>query len=220
MKYPSWFQTLRRQYKKWRLGPRSSNDHATHIPVLVALGLLTEVRSVLEFGSGTFSTLTFLNREAFPNLETIRSFENDAEWYAKVKEQTDHDPRITLNYVDGPLSTLVPTLDLSAYDLIFIDDATKATLRAETIRAVVAHCNARNMIVVHDFEVGTYQRAAEAAAQRFRMTAFNPNTGVLWQGRRLSHAALSRVNRVLRRQSMLDLTDIHSWHQVLMPIHR
>lgn len=220
MNYPFWFQNLRRRYKKWRLGPRSANDHATHIPVLVALGLLTEVRSVLEFGSGTFSTLTFLNREAFPHLETILSFENDAAWYAKVREQVSHDPRITLTYADGPLHALVPDLDLAAYDLIFIDDATKASLRAETIQSVVAHCGPRNVIVVHDFEVGTYQRAADAASQKFRMTAFNPNTGVLWQGKRLTYFALSKVNRALRRNAALDLTDIHSWHRELMPIQR
>src|ERR1044071_885749 len=49
--------------------PRAHNDYATHIPILIGLARLREIRRVLEFGCGRYSTLTFLKASAFPHLE-------------------------------------------------------------------------------------------------------------------------------------------------------
>ena len=90
---------LRRRVKYFPT-PRSLNDYATHIPILIGLARLREVRSVLEFGCGHFSTLTFLNRSAFPHLESLLSIENDDSWAATIEQAAKHDPRWTLQVVE------------------------------------------------------------------------------------------------------------------------
>jgi predicted O-methyltransferase YrrM len=217
IKAPDRFRIWVRQYKAWRLGPRAFNDHATHIPTLAALGVLLDVRSVLEFGSGMFSTITFLDRALFPNLASLHSYENDAAWYENVKAKTGRDNRLTLNYVEGPLHGLAGRLNLGAYDLIFIDDATTASLRAETIQQVVRHRGPRNVIVIHDFEVEAYQRAAAEMPKRFTMTAFNPNTGVLWEGDILSARRLRAANRLIRSGApQVAPEDAKAWRETLL----
>ena len=219
MPLPFCIEKLIRLYKIWKRGPRAANDHATNIPVLCALGLLFEVRSVLELGSGLFSTLSFLNKDLFPDLEFIHSYENNPEWHAKVNEQTRRDNRITLTYVDGPLAVLVPGIELSTYDLIFIDDGTKAAVRAESIKAVVRHHSPHNVIVVHDFDVETYIRAAEGVSKQFTMKAYNPHTGILWDAAALTTRQLRLANRLIRKNvHRLEPTDAHTWHEVLKPL--
>src|SRR5262245_54771374 len=101
--------------------PRALNDYATHIPILIGLARLREIRSVLEFGCGHYSTLTFLNRFAFPDLERLHSIENDDAWALAIQEAAKNDPRWSLEVVNGEISDAIP--DLESFDLILIDDS-------------------------------------------------------------------------------------------------
>ena len=90
---------LRRRVKYFST-PRALNDYATHIPILIGLSRLRQIRHVLEFGCGHYSTLTFLNRSAFPHLEQLHSVENDDAWAATIQEAAS-DSRWKLQLVNG-----------------------------------------------------------------------------------------------------------------------
>src|SRR5829696_3354959 len=158
--------------------PRARNDYATHVPVLIGLAKLREIRAVLEFGCGHYSTLTFLNRSAFPHLERLYSIENDDSWAAKIEEAAQDD-RWTLHLVNGEIAESIADLDLEAFDLILIDDSKTSAQRAATIRAIVRKQPQRPWIVIHDFEVEEYRQAASGFRRRHRFRAYNPETGVV-----------------------------------------
>src|SRR6185503_16450373 len=101
------------------LAPRARNDYATHVPILIGLARLREIRSVLEFGCGHYSTLTFLNASAFPDLERLHSIENDDAWATTIQEAAKDDPRWSLQLVNGEISESIP--DLESFDLVLID---------------------------------------------------------------------------------------------------
>jgi predicted O-methyltransferase YrrM len=172
------FAPLRRRVKYFSV-PRASNDYATHIPILIGLSRQREIRHVLEFGCGRYSTLTFLNASAFPHLERLHSIENDDAWAAEMQQTAKADHRWRLRLVDGEISESVSDLDLESFDLILIDDSKTSAQRAATIRAVERRQPQRPWIVIHDFEVEEYREAASGFKQRHRFRAYNPETGVV-----------------------------------------
>ena len=159
--------------------PRALNDYATHVPILIGLARLREIRNVLEFGCGHYSTLTFLNRSAFPHLERLHSVENDDSWASTIEEAAKDDPRWTLQRVNAEVSESIADLDLESFDLILIDDSKTSAQRAATIRAIARMQPQHPWIVIHDFEVEEYRRAASSFKQRQRFRAYNPETGVV-----------------------------------------
>jgi hypothetical protein len=159
--------------------PRALNDYATHVPILIGLARLREIRSVLEFGCGYYSTLTFLNRAAFPHLERLQSVENDVTWAETIHEAAKSDERWTLKLMRGEIADSVPTLDFEAFDLVLLDDSKTSAQRSATICAVAGKQPQRPWIVIHDFEVDEYRRAAAGFKQRYAFKAFNPETGVV-----------------------------------------
>ena len=188
--------------------PRARNDYATHIPILIGLARLCEVRNVLEFGCGNYSTLTFLNRSAFPHLERLQSIENDDSWATTIRE-TAKDDRWTLQLVKGEIADSVA--DLESFDLILIDDSKISAQRAATIRAVARKRPQHPLIVIHDFEVEEYREAATGFKHRHRFRGYNPETGVV--GNRV--ADLKRIERIIRSKAKsLDPDAIEKWTTV------
>jgi|SRR5215213_2614922 len=179
--------------------PRARNDYATHIPILIGLARLREIRSVLEFGCGNYSTLTFLNRSAFPCLERLHSIENDDSWAATIQEAAQDDQRWTLHLVNGEISESVADLDLESFDLILIDDSKTSTQRAATIRAIAAKQPQRPWIVIHDFEIDEYREAASTFKHRHRFRAYNPETGVV--GNRVNE--WKKMDRIIKSKAKL-----------------
>lgn len=198
---------------------RHANPYATHLPVLLGLARLYPVRRVLELGCGFNSTLTFLNRAAFGNLQSLVSYENDPQWARQVAARAGNDSRLTLHQVAGPIHTVVRGLDLGDYDLVLVDDATEAAQRAATIRAVAGRCPAACLVAIHDFEVEAYQSAARAFRRSFCFTAFNPHTGLAWNDARRDTRHLKRLNALIRRRTpLLAPDDLAGWGRALAAV--
>ena len=197
------FAPLRLRVKLFS-APRALNDYATHVPILIGLARLREIKSVLEFGCGYYSTLTFLNRAAFPHLERLQSVENDASWAETIHEAAKSDERWTLKLVRREIAEAVP--DLEAFDLVLIDDSKTSAQRSATIRAVAGKQPQRPWIVIHDFEVEEYRRAAAGFKQRHTFKAFNPETGVLCNNRVNEWKVLDRTIRARSRTLEPDQT--------------
>ena len=100
--------------------------------------------------------------------------------------------------VDVPLDrSLVADLDLESFDLILIDDSKTSVQRAATIRAVVRKQPQHPWIVIHDFEVEDYRKAARDFKHCHRFRGYNPETGVV--GNR--HAEWNTIDQIIRSKA-------------------
>ena len=199
-----------------RPAERADNPYATHVPVLIGLASLLNVRRVVEYGSGEYSTLTFLNRSAFPGLVELRSLENDAEWFAKIARRVGEDPRVEMIHVDGLMSLVAPDVDMSGCDLVFLDDSTNVDERASTIRAVAAKRLDSTVTIIHDYEMLEYRRAAGAFKNRFNFNSLNPNTGIVWNNAPIDVHKLRSLNKLIKQHSgCLHPSDVNGWIRVL-----
>ena len=189
--------------------PRARNDYSTHLPILIGLARTREIRRVLEFGCGHYSTLTFLNRSAFPQLERLESIENDISWAEAIREAARSDDRWMLKIVDNHIRDSVADLDLEQFDLILIDDSKTSEQRAATIRAVAHQRPQHPWIVIHDYEVDEYRAAATAFKYRYAFKSYNPQTGIV-SNRPLNEA--KSLDRFVKTNSQrLPSDDIHGW---------
>jgi hypothetical protein len=198
-----------------KLAARSNNPYATHLPVLIGLSRLLAVKRVLELGCGKYSTLTFLNKDIFPVLEVLDSFENDLEWANEMKEITRGDPRIKIRLIDKPMSEIVPQIDFQEYDLIFVDDSVTVDERTRTIYEIAKRKTAVKAVVIHDYENKSYREAAKEFSYRFKFDALNPNTGLVWNGEAISTAQLKAMHVLIRKYShQIILDDFHQWIRI------
>lgn len=199
--------------RKYFSTPRARNDYATHIPVLIGLAKLREIRNVLEFGCGHYSTLTFLNRAGFPHLQRLHSIENDDAWAMTLQGLTKDD-RWTLQLVNGEIADSVADLHLETFDLILIDDSKTSAQRAATIRAIARKQPQHAWIVIHDFEVDEYRDAASGFKYRHRFRGYNPETGVVANSDRIDR--LKAIDRAIKSKAKtLEPEAISDWSSSL-----
>lgn len=177
---------------------RSEDPYATHIPVLLFSPTLRPIRHVVEFGCGRYSTMLFLNRSCFPDLETLDSYEDEPRWAEAIVADADSDCRLRMHVTPGAVAEAAKAVCCDDYDLVFIDDSTSVGARVKTISAVSAQRPARPLVLVHDFEMPEYRQAAAGFKNRFRFTALNPNTGLVWNSNQIERSRLARFNRQLR----------------------
>jgi hypothetical protein len=97
----------------------------------------------------------------------------------------------------GSVSATIPRLDISAYDLIFIDDSADAISRSHTLQAVYArrpHCP----VVIHDAELWQYRTRIWAHPPVVIFDVFNPQTAVCLPRHSAQLAILRNSRRALR----------------------
>ncbi|HEY8225116.1 MAG TPA: hypothetical protein VIG25_07555 [Pyrinomonadaceae bacterium] len=189
---------------------RSRNDYATHIPILIGLARYWTIRSVLELGSGYYSTATFLHPKAFPHLEVLHSYETDSKWATRLKNFVN-DSRAKMQLVAPPMASALSDINLTDYDVIFVDDSATEHDRVTTIRALTRR-QLESLVVIHDFEVPSYIEVARAFRHRYAFKAFNPETGVLWQDDAGHRDALREIDAVIKRHARrVGPDDVEAW---------
>lgn len=195
---------------------RAANAHATHVPVLVGLARLLDVERVIEYGCGEYSTLTFLNRAVFPRLVKLLSLENDAEWFARMAGHAGVDSRAEMISVEGSMSVAASGVEISGYDLVFLDDSTTVAERAATIREVTAKPADSTVVVIHDYEMAEYQQAVRGFTNRYSFDCLNPNTGVLWNNAPVAESELRSLDELIKRHTgRLRPEDVDGWVRAL-----
>ena len=191
---------------------RALNQYATHVPILIGIARLLRIRRVLELGSGTYSTLTFLNKAAFPHLSELDSLETDQTWAERIAKATPADPRIGIKLVDDPIEHSLQTFSLSRYDLILVDHSVEYDTRAATIQWLTKAPFGSALVVIHDFEIAQYRYASRGFPHKFEFAAFTPATAVAWRDLPLHTSSLRSLSRAIRRRaSMLLPEDVGSW---------
>lgn len=197
--------------------PIAATPYATHMPVLIALAGVVRPRRVLELGSGPFSTSLFLDKDVFPDLETLVSYEDDAEWAPVVMDAVGTDARLDFRMVDE-VRGAVPVDDLDSFDLIFIDDSRTAGERSQTIRTVAA-ARPRGVMVIHDYETRHYRAASKSIPQRVVAKAFTPQVGVCWRPDTVAADFAARVQQALatveRNRETAPVDDLEAWKGLL-----
>ena len=191
-----------------------ANPYATHLPVLSAASSVIKVRSVLELGSGPFSTSLFLDRRVFPDLEKLTSYEDDPSWAAVVIERVGPDPRLDFRMVESVSQSV--SADVGDYDLVFIDDSRLPVERTQTIESVAA-MRPKGLVAIHDFELKSYRHAAKVFDHRQIFRTFTPQVGFCWFGDTFEAQQWRDVAIMVEAGSHLDPTDQDAWLAHLKP---
>jgi hypothetical protein len=175
-----------------------------------------KIAKILEFGAGFYSTLTFLNRSAFPDVTSVSTIESNSDWISKVYAAAKDDPRLRMRHVPEPIESILSELDLAEYDLVLVDSSTEAARRAALILELADRSTGTGLVVIHDFEIDLYKRAAEGFLNRVEYSALNPCTGVLWHAERDGEKRMLKgIRRIISRQAKaLAPDDIESWAAV------
>ena len=198
-----------------RLQPRHETPYATHMPILVGLGLLCRPRKVIEFGSGEFSTALFLDRSVFPTVEEVVSFENDAVWFSQISSRLVGDARLHMQSISGEMASVISTSTLSG-DLIFIDDESSAVLRSHTVAAVARGCPDGVPVVMHDAEQWRLRRVIRNFDHHFCFTAMNPQTAIAWNGDLSIAVAIPTLARIITEHAAnLPPHDSQGWRRAV-----
>lgn len=143
-----------------------TDPYASHLPTLRFVLALVKPKRVLELGAGIYSTPLFL---ACPSVERLETIETDERWVPEPSE------RLTVRLVKDTVEALPE--DLTAYDLVFIDNADNPADRERTIRAVLEQSHP--VTVIHDADI--YDEAINQGAKN--VVTFSeriPWTAVCW----------------------------------------
>lgn len=196
---------------------RAAEPYATHVPILVGLGHLMPVRRVLELGGGRYSTPLFLRQDAFPLLTALTVVESDPDWFPLVRDSTSGDSRAEVHLVPSP-SDFIKQLDLSRFDLIFIDDSSVPEDRAATIQTI-ASSDPTGLVVIHDFDVAVYRKAARRLGKPIVFREYTPQTAI-FQARRADRSRMRTIRATLRSSAGNDGCDVDSWVSSFRPSAR
>jgi hypothetical protein len=197
------------------LGQRAKDPYATHVPILVGVAAACRPELLIEFGSGTFSTLSFLDDVAFPSLQRVESYENNREWFEQVREEIPLNSRISLQFVEGDMYRAVRNANTSGAAMIFIDDSPTSKARVSTVEEVARECGTKPVVVLHDNDLWRLRLATRKFENRISFDAFNPQSCVMWHGHPERRPALEKVNRIIHRHAtIVPLTDIRAWMKI------
>jgi hypothetical protein len=197
------------------LTDRAKNPYATHVPILVGVAAVCRPKLLIEFGSGTFSTLSFMDDVAFPSLERVESYENDKKWFEQVRENLSSNGRIHLQYADGELYKAVRGANTRDAGMIFVDDSLDSSDRSRTIEEVASQCGTEPVVILHDIDLWRLRLATRKFENRISFNTFNPQCGVMWHGHKERKPALEHVKRIIHKNATkVPLTDVRAWMEI------
>jgi predicted O-methyltransferase YrrM len=189
----------REHYNHWiGLAGISDEPYKTHVPVLIKIAQSLRPRSIAEFGMGNFSTSIFLDRELFPSVERLTSFEDDPGWFSMIVQKHSQDLRFEPILVSGSVWKAALKLRASDYDLVFVDDSKHARDRVRTLLALrmARGITKGPVIVVHDVNEPRYRAATLFFPNRTYFSDLCPQTGVLcWKARPTQGRVTSNIGK-------------------------
>src|ERR1035438_5976913 len=158
------------------LTDRSEEPYATHIPVLIGVAAAIKPKILIEFGCGTFSTLSFQDEVVFPSLERVESYENDGAWFDQIRKTLRSSAKIHPQLVEGAMHRAVHAASTHRAGMIFIDDSPSTRERALSVAEVARCCGAEPVAVVHDSDLWRLRLATRKFEHRVQFKAFNPQS--------------------------------------------
>lgn len=160
--------------------------YGSHLPVLQAIGskLNGQIKCVVEYGAGKYSTPAFCDRKMFPSVEKVESHESNMKWMSGLQNHIQDD-RWHCYYT--PLSAMAKNVDPEA-DLVLIDcdtidetdDEKRFLHRRQLIDAYALH--EHPLVVVHDSNFQGIAECLVKAPYKYRANyhpEHGPDTAVL-----------------------------------------
>jgi hypothetical protein len=170
---------------------------------------------LIEFGSGTFSTLSFLDHVAFPSLQKVESYENNREWFEQIHEKIPVNALVNLHFVEGEMYRAVEGANTSGVSMIFIDDSPTDAARVPTVEEVARRCGTEPVVVLHDNDLWRLRMAARKFENRISFDVFNPQCCVMWHGHPERKPVLEKVSRIIHQHAgEIALTNIRDWQRI------
>jgi hypothetical protein len=173
---------VRESFDEW-VGKKeiSSQPYQTHLPTLLKLAQTLRPRRIAEFGMGWHSTGVFLNRQLFPTVERLVSFEDDPAWFNAIKAKHGHDTRFDSRLVSPPMWKTALHLHAEDFDLVFVDDSRTEVERSKTLLALRLSSGITKgpAVVVHDAELPRLRAATLLFPAREYVTELTPQTVIL-----------------------------------------
>lgn len=209
---------LRRRTFRSRFKKMAPDPFATHIPILLGVAAITSPLRILELGGGRFSTPCLADRSLFPSVKEVHTLEDDPEW-ANVLHALDLEPGRSCVEVVPSIRHRLVTMDISPYDLIFVDNSMSVAERADTLAVVLDRARSDAIVVVHDFEWRAYRAAVKYPWKYYSFRVWKPETGVLWRNERLSRQQLTALGRILCRGSAAGIVSPDHWFGQIGGLH-
>lgn len=154
--------------------------YGSHQAVLRRIAEKCEIRSVVEYGCGEYSTLLFLDTGVFKDVTSVDSYDSDNDWMNSIRARAYSD-RLHLHYRE--LDELPWINPKPIADLIFIDCGAEWSngkysydIRA---RLIHRHKTDSHIVVVHDTEDPQLAAACESSYIFSSVIPGIPNTTVL-----------------------------------------
>jgi len=172
---------------------------------------------LIEFGSGTLSTLSLVDEVAFPSIQRVDSYENNHEWFQQVRNRLGSDARVVIQFVDGEMYQAVDRANTAQADLIFVDDSPTDKTRVPTVREVSRLCGKKPLVIMHDHDLWRLRLATRNFEHRVSFPAFNPQSCVMWHGHPERKPRVEEVSRIIQQHAPdISLTDIRGWMRVFV----
>lgn len=208
------FRYIKTKKLSYRIVEEAPLRFSTHLPVLVGMASEFKIKRFLELGSGTFSTPSLLNKIVFPDLEHLTSVEDDGKWATTVLESINNDSRCNLELV-ASVADFVREADLSGFDCVLLDDSKTIPERSATILAISQNKTLRCPVVIHDFEVLSYRRAAASFDSIVECDAWRPVVGIASNGSSpTSIDAIKSICERVKASRNIDSSNIAAWANV------
>lgn len=128
------------------------SQYSSHLPVLREFGQRADIKRVVEWGAGPFSTPAFMDPAIFPNLVSLLSIESEPMWCIWVQSRFQQDHRLTL--LELPEFPQICLILHNPYDLAFVDGM---TVQMRYNAAAKSAYRAR-FVILHDAQVSHYAR--------------------------------------------------------------
>jgi predicted O-methyltransferase YrrM len=184
-------------------------DHATHLPILIGLGVMLPIKSVFEFGAGLYSTTAFLNRDVYPLVDRFTSLESDLSWAQRVLDAVPGDDRI--QFINST-EHYAP----SEYDLVFVDNGPEQH-KIETIRNMAMDLAPNGLYVIHDAEHVPYADEIKKFTHSWFFYGFNPSTAIASTAgfSDPQHVAIQAIEQKIAANAHVDPTDVKRWKEIM-----
>ncbi len=166
---------------KWT-GPMTAKErhsivpYASHLPILEEIASKFQIRTVLEYGVGRYSTPLLLDRSKFRHVEEVVSVEHDERWLGWAKEKFANDSRHELVFCHFDALTVRAKM-LNDRDLVLIDCGDEDDDYSYKIRVALWEWHRRgdSIVVVHDADSLATARIHTPDAYKFSKLFYCPN---------------------------------------------
>lgn len=162
--------------------------YSSHQPLLISVAKAMKIKKIVEFGSGLFSTKLFLDTNHFPHLQSLISFEDNPEWFAKmvtevIPQEIMHKTHLYKSVGGNKKCRLCCCSEEDALllsdgyraDLVFVDGSSPRWRNPTAVHAK----KIAPLIVMHDVENSRYSEAVNAFKYRFLYKQRVPYTALL-----------------------------------------